>query len=194
MADTNTKKPISELRKELKHLMVDIQVAPSKIRNRQAIEHMIEVYKGFSETKKETVPPIVLNKPGRKPARKVESETSGEVAVPKKVAPVELKQEPEYKAKKMSKADPPKVADDTPKPKKTMSPEHKAKMLAAAAAAREAKKNGASTSTPEKEEKPKSEPKVAKPKKEEAPPDAPPKKEEEAPGPREKKIPVFKMG
>ena len=45
--------------------------------------------------------------------------------------------------------------------------------------------------------------KVAKPKKEEAPPDAPPKKEKEeesqqeatpAPGPREKKIPVFKMG
>lgn len=201
MADTNTKKPIGELRKELKHLMVDIQVAPSKIRNRQAIENMIQVYRGFSETKKENVPPIVLNKPGRKPARKVEIETSGEVAVPKKVAPVELKQEPEYKSKKISKADPPKVADDTPKPKKTMSPEHKAKMLAAAAAAREAKKNAtavsASTSTPEKEEKPK--PKVAKPKKEEAPPDAPPKKEEDtsapapAPGPREKKIPVFKM-
>ena len=195
MADTNTKKPISELRKELKHLMVDIQVAPSKIRNRQAIEHMIEVYKGFSETKKENVPPIVLNKPGRKPARKVESETSGEVAVPKKVAPVELKQEPEYKAKKMSKADPPKVADDTPKPKRVMTEEHKAKMKAA----RDAKR-AASTSTPEKEEKPKPEPKpkpkVAKPKKEETPPDAPPKKEEEAPapGPREKKIPVFKMG
>ena len=197
MADT--KKPIAELRKELKHLMVDIQVAPSKIRNRQAIEHMIEVYKGFSETKKETVPPIVLNKPGRKPARKVESETSGEVAVPKKVAPVELKQEPEYKAKKMSKADPPKVADDTPKPKRVMTEEHKAKMKAA----RDAKR-AASTSTPEKEEKPKPEPKpkpkVAKPKKEETPPDAPPKKEEEdapasapAPGPREKKIPVFKM-
>lgn len=199
MADTNTKKPIGELRKELKHLMVDIQVAPSKIRNRQAIEHMIEVYKGFSETKKETVPPIVLNKPGRKPARKVESETSGEVAVPKKVAPVELKQEPEYKAKKMSKADPPKVADDTPKtkPKRVISPEHLAKMKAA----REAKR--AASSTPEKEEteKPKPKPKVAKPKKEEAPPDAPPKSKEEsqqettpAPGPREKKIPVFKMG
>jgi len=204
MADTNTKKPIGELRKELKHLMVDIQVAPSKIRNRQAIEHMIEVYKGFSETKKETVPPIVLNKPGRKPARKVESETSGEVAVPKKVAPVELKQEPEYKAKKMSKADPPKVADDTPKstkPKRVISPEHLAKMKAA----REAKKNGtavsASTPAPEGEKEKK---KVAKPKKEEAPPDAPPKskeKEEEADatsapatGPREKKIPVFKMG
>ena len=200
MADTNTKKPISELRKELKHLMVDIQVAPSKIRNRQAIENMIQVYRGFSETKKENVPPIVLNKPGRKPARKVESETSGEVAVPKKVAPVELKQEPEYKAKKMSKADPPKVADDTPKPKRVMTEEHKAKMKAA----RDAKR-AASTSTPEKEEKPKPEPKpkpkVAKPKKEETPPDAPPKKEEEdapasapAPGPREKKIPVFKMG
>jgi hypothetical protein len=203
MADTNTKKPIGELRKELKHLMVDIQVAPSKIRNRQAIEHMIEVYKGFSETKKETVPPIVLNKPGRKPARKVESETSGEVAVPKKVAPVELKQEPEYKAKKMSKADPPKVADDTPKtkPKRVISPEHLAKMKAA----REAKR--AASSTPEKEETekeksaPKPKPKVAKPKKEEAPPDAPPKSKEEsqqeatsAPGPREKKIPVFKMG
>ena len=187
------KKPIAELRKELKHLMVEIKVAPSQIYNRHAMEQMIDLYKGFRDVKKEAPLPEV-NKPGRKPARKVESETSGEVAVPKKVAPVELKQEPEYKAKKMSKADPPKVADDTPKPKKTMSPEHKAKMLAAAAAAREAKKNGASTSTPEKEEKPKSEPKVAKPKKEEAPPDAPPKKEEEAPGPREKKIPVFKMG
>jgi len=193
MADTNTKKPIGELRKELKHLMVDIQVAPSKIRNRQAIEHMIEVYKGFSETKKETVPPIVLNKPGRKPARKVESETSGEVAVPKKVAPVELKQEPEYKAKKMSKADPPKVADDTPKtkPKRVISPEHLAKMKAARAA-----KKSASTPAPEGEKEKK---KVAKTKKEEAPPDAPPKPKEEdtsapAPGPREKKIPVFKMG
>ena len=45
MADT--KKPISELRKELKHLMVDIQVAPSKIRNRQAIENMIQVIQYF---------------------------------------------------------------------------------------------------------------------------------------------------
>ena len=124
MADVDTKKPIAELRKELKYLMVDIQVAPSKIRNRQAIENMIQVYRGFSETKKENVPPIVLNKPGRKPARKVETESSGEVVVPKKVAPVELKQESEYKAKKMSKADPPKVADDTPKtkPKRVISP------------------------------------------------------------------------
>lgn len=176
MADVDTKKPIAELRKELKHLMVDIQVAPSKIRNRQAIENMIQVYRGFSETKKENVPPIVLNKPGRKPARKVETESSGEVVVPKKVAPVELKQESEYKAKKMSKADPPKVADDTPKtkPKRVISPEHLAKMKAA----REAKKNGtavsASTSTPEKEEKEK------------------PKKEAEA-GACKKKIPVFKM-
>jgi hypothetical protein len=202
MADT--KKPIGELRKELKHLMVDIQVAPSKIRNRQAIEHMIEVYKGFSETKKETVPPIVLNKPGRKPARKVESETSGEVAVPKKVAPVELKQEPEYKAKKMSKADPPKVADDTPKstkPKRVISPEHLAKMKAAREAKRAASTTAASFTLESEEEeekpkpKPKPKPKVAKPKKEEAPPDAPHKKEGKADYalPREKKIPVFKM-
>lgn len=119
------------------------------------------------------------------------------------VVDVELKQEPEYKAKKMSKADPPKVADDTPKtkPKRVISPEHLAKMKAA----REAKR--AASSTPEKEETekeksaPKPKPKVAKPKKEEAPPDAPPKSKEEsqqeatsAPGPREKKIPVFKMG
>ena len=169
MADT--KKPIAELRKELKHLMVDIQVAPSKIRNRQAIENMIQVYRGFSETKKENVPPPVLNKPGRKPARKIESETAGEVAVPKKVAPVEHHQEPEYKAQTMSKADPPKVADDTPKPKpkRVISPEHLAKMKAA----REAKKNGASTPAPEGEKEK-------------------PKKEADA-GTCKKKIPVFKM-
>ena len=177
MADT--KKPIAELRKELKHLMVDIQVAPSKIKNRQAIENMIQVYRGFSETKKENVPPPVLNKPGRKPARKIESETAGEVAVPKKVAPVEHHQEPEPKPKKISKADPPKVADDTPKPKpkRVMTEEHKAKMKAA----REAKKVKSSASTDTEEEL-----KKAEPKKQEPPPDAP--------RPREKKVPVFKMG
>ena len=190
------KKPIAELRKELKHLMVEIKVAPSQIYNRHAMEQMIDLYKGFRDVKKEAPLPEV-NKPGRKPAREVESETSGEVAVPKKVAPVEREHEPKPKPAKISKADPPKVADDTPKPKRVMTEEHKAKMKAA----RDAKR-AASTSTPEKEEKsepkPKPKPKVAKPKKEEAPPDAPPKKEEEAPapapGPREKKIPVFKMG
>jgi hypothetical protein len=193
------KKGLADLRKELKTLIVNTQVRPGSM-CRADVEQALLVY-GKAMEVKNSLPPAQKSKVGRKAAREVESETSGEVAVPKKVAPVEREHEPRPKPAKISKADPPKVADDTPKPKKTMSPEHKAKMLAAAAAAREAKKNAtavsASTSTPEKEEKPK--PKVAKPKKEEAPPDAPPKKEEDtsapapAPGPREKKIPVFKM-
>ena len=164
------KKPIAELRKELKHLMVEIKVAPSQIYNRHAMEQMIDLYKGFSQSKKEAPNPAV-NKPGRKAAREVESETSGEVAVPKKVAPVEREHEPQSKPKKVSKADPPPVADDTPKPKpkRVMTEEHKAKMKAA----REAKKNGASTPAPEGEKEK-------------------PKKEAEA-GTCKKKIPVFKM-
>jgi len=190
------KVPIGELRKELKKLMIDVSVTPSRMHNRSAIEQMIGVYKGINEQKKDLPPPEHAKK-GRKPAREMESETSGEMAVPKKVAPVEREHEP--RPKKISKADPPKVADDTPKPKpkRVMTEEHKAKMKAA----RDAKR--AAASTPEKEETEK--PKVAKPKKEETPPDAPPKKEQEkeqekekepvlALGPREKKIPVFKMG
>lgn len=191
------KKGLADLRKELKTLIVNTQVRPGSM-CRADVEQAILVYSKAIEVKN-SLPPPEKSKVGRKAAREVESETSGEVAVPKKVAPVEREHEPRPKPAKISKADPPKVADDTPKPKKTMSPEHKAKMLKAAAAAREAKKNGASTSTPVKEEKEKPKPKVAKPKKEESPPDAPPKKEEEdapapGPGPREKKIPVFKMG
>jgi hypothetical protein len=191
------KKGLADLRKELKTLIVNTQVRPGSM-CRADVEQAILVYSKAMEVKN-SLPPAEKTKVGRKAAREVESETSGEVAVPKKVAPVEREHEPRPKPAKISKADPPKVADDTPKPKRVMTEEHKAKMKAA----REAKKNGtavsASTSTPEKEEKEKPKPKVAKPKKEETPPDAPPKKEEEeapapAPGPREKKIPVFKMG
>ena len=195
------KKGLADLRKELKTLIVNTQVRPGSM-CRADVEQAILVYSKAIEVKN-SLPPPEKSKVGRKAAREVESETSGEVAVPKKVAPVEREHEPRPKPAKISKADPPKVADDTPKtkPKRVISPEHLAKMKAA----REAKKNGASTSTPVKEEKEKSEPKpkpkVAKPKKEEAPPDAPPKEEDApapesapAPGPREKKIPVFKMG
>ena len=185
------KKGLADLRKELKTLIVNTQVRPGSM-CRADVEQAILVYSKAMEVKN-SLPPAEKSKVGRKAAREVESETSGEVAVPKKVAPVEREHEPRPKPAKISKADPPKVADDTPKPKRVMTEEHKAKMKAA----RDAKR-AASTSTPEKEEKEKSEPKpkpkVAKPKKEESPPDAPPKKEEEAPGPREKKIPVFKMG
>jgi len=88
------------------------------------------VYKGINEQKKDLPPPEHAKK-GRKPAREMESEPSGEMAVPKKVAPVEREHEP--RPKKISKADPPKVADDTPKekPKRVMTEEHKAKMKAA---------------------------------------------------------------
>jgi hypothetical protein len=183
------KKGLADLRKELKTLIVNTQVRPGSM-CRADVEQAILVYSKAMEVKN-SLPPAEKSKVGRKAAREVESETSGEIAVPKKVAPVEREREPKPKPAKISKADPPPVADDTPKPKRVMTEEHKAKMKAA----RDAKR-GASTSTPVKEEKPK--PKVAKPKKEETPPDAPPKKEEEedapAPGPREKKIPVFKMG
>ena len=169
------KKTIGELRKELKHMLLDVAVVPSQMHNRNAIEQMIGVYKAISEQKKNL--PIPKETRGRKPPREVESETSGEVAVPKKVAPVEREHEP--KPKKVSKADPPKVADDTPKPKpkRVLTEEHKAKMKAA----REAKKSKSSASTDTEEEL-----KKAEPKKQEPPPDAP--------RPREKKVPVFKMG
>jgi len=187
------KKGLADLRKELKTLIVNTQVRPGSM-CRADVEQAILVYSKAMEVKN-SLPPAEKSKVGRKAAREMESEPSGEMAVPKKVAPVEREHEP--RPKKISKADPPKVADDTPKPKpkRVMTEEHKAKMKAA----RDAKRAAASTSTPEKEETEK--PKVAKPKKEETPPDAPPKKEQEkeqetvlALGPREKKIPVFKMG
>ena len=169
------KKGLADLRKELKTLIVNTQVRPGSM-CRADVEQAILVYSKAMEVKN-SLPPAEKSKVGRKAAREVESETAGEVAVPKKVAPVEREHEPRPKPAKISKADPPKVADDTPKPKRVMTEEHKAKMKAA----REAKKVKSSASTDTEEEL-----KKAEPKKQEPPPDAP--------RPREKKVPVFKMG
>jgi hypothetical protein len=184
------KKGLADLRKELKTLIVNTQVRPGSM-CRADVEQAILVYSKAMEVKN-SLPPAEKSKVGRKAAREMESEPSGEMAIPKKVAPVEREHEP--RTKKMSKTDPPpKVADDTPKPKpkRVMTEEHKAKMKAA----RDAKR-AAPASSPEKneeteesEQKPQTKVAKTKPK---------PKKADDgyAPSPdalpREKKIPVFK--
>lgn len=188
---TEKKKPIAELRKELKHLLVDISVRPSAMKNRGDIEQLIGAYSKLVEEKK-ALPPGVRGVGGRKKPMEVEAEEDGEgIAVPKKLH----KEKTIYAAEKEKKAKKPaaaaKVEEDsgtgseseaeerkakvstkkvekaavapTEKPKRVITPEHLAKMKAG----RLAKKSDASG-----EPKP-AEPKPAEPKKETPPPDAP---------------------
>jgi hypothetical protein len=202
------KKPIGELRKELQHLLLDLKVAPSKMKNRGDIEQLIGVYSKFSAEKK-AVPPAPREKGGRKKAKEVEGAEKDGIAVPKKL----VKEKTQYAADKEKKAKatikPGKLDDDSDsgtgseseaeekkakvsskkvekavveptasKPKRTLTEEQKAKMKAG----REAKKAGGDT---------------AKPKKDDAPPDAPSKKEKpvkQDDNAQYIRLPVFNLG
>jgi len=204
------KKPIGELRKELQHLLLDLKVAPSKMKNRGDIEQLIGVYSKFSAEKK-AVPPAPREKGGRKKAVDVEGAEKDGIAVPKKP----VKEKTQYAADKEKKAKttikPGKLDDDSgtgseseaeekkakvsakkvekaaveptaSKPKRTLTEEQKAKMRAG----RLAKKGDD----------------AAKPKKDDAPPDAPSKKEKPVKEKAETKpdesqyikLPVFRLG
>jgi hypothetical protein len=93
------KKPIGELRKELQHLLLDLKVAPSKMKNRGDIEQLIGVYSKFSAEKK-AVPPAPRERGGRKKAAEVEGAEKGGIAVPKKP----VKEKTQYAADKEKKA------------------------------------------------------------------------------------------
>ena len=182
------RKPINELRRDLKALMATNAPPPSSL-CRSEIEQMLGIYQRVAEMKKE-LPPPVKQKGGRKPAREVENTTTTEgIEVPKTPKKIEVDYKPKekktVKPAKVEDADSgtgseseaeqekakksQKVVDATPvvkadKPKKTLSEEQKAKMKAG----REAKK--------------------AESKKETPPPDAPPKET-----PKGTKLPVFKI-
>lgn len=201
---TQPRKPIAELRKELKKMMIDISVAPSQMKKREDIEQMIGMYGKFAEVKKSTPLPE-RSKGGRPKAREVEAKgDDGGIAVPKKVVKEKSDRmlEREKYAKKKS-VPTPSVAEDSgtgseseeeervakkavekvakaavEKPKRVLTEEQKAKMMAG----RLAKKAAAMPSA----EKPT--PKPAEPKKDTPPPDAPPTAAAKA----EKRIPVFK--
>jgi len=201
---TAPKKPIGDLRKELRKAMIDISVRPSMITKREDLEQMIGLYSKFAEEKKNTpLPP--RSKVGRKKAREVEAaETDTGIQVPKKLVKEKTDYTVEKKAKKTvapAKMD----ADDSgtgseseeevkqvkkavvkvdqavvEKPKRVLSDEQKAKMKAG----REAKKlaAGGGVETPKK----------AEPKKDEPTPDAPPK--DAVAVKKEKRLPVFQLG
>ena len=196
------KKPIGELRKELRKMLIDISIRPSQIKKREDIEHMIGMYGKFAEEKKSTPLPE-RGVGGRKKAKEVESSPDEMgIVVPKKV----VKEKTEYAERKEKKAKKPAapahVAEDSgtgseseeeervakkavakvakaavspapEKPKRVITPEHLAKMQAARGI-----KKAASNPNPNPAEK------KAEPKKDDAPPSAPAK--------AEKRIPVFK--
>jgi hypothetical protein len=199
------KKPIGELRKELQHLLLDLKVAPSKMKNRGDIEQLIGVYSKFSAEKK-AVPPAPREKGGRKKAVDVEGAEKDGIAVPKKP----VKEKTQYAADKEKKAKatikPGKLDDDSGTGSESEAEEKKAKVsskkvekaaveptsapaekkkrvispehLAKMKAGRAAKKAGGE----------------AKPKKDDAPPDAPSKKETKDDESQYIKLPVFRLG
>jgi len=121
------KKPIGELRKELQHLLLDLKVAPSKMKNRGDIEQLIGVYSKFSAEKK-AVPPAPREKGGRKKAKEVEGAEKDGIAVPKKL----VKEKTQYAADKEKKAKetikPGKLDDDSGTGSESEAEEKKAKV------------------------------------------------------------------
>ena len=202
------KKPVADLRKELRKLMVDVSVRPSTM-CRADLEHMIGVY-GKAVEIKHSVPPPPKDKAGRKKAKEVEAEeVEGGIAIPKKIS----KEKTLYAEKKEKKAKKnpipkPSVAESSgteseseeeeerervaKKPTKTAKVEKVEKVvekpkrvispehLAKMKAGREARKSAAATPDDDK--------KKAEPKKETPPPDAPHVRDPY------NKLPVFKLG
>jgi hypothetical protein len=208
------KKPIGELRKELQHLLLDLKVAPSKMKSRGDIEQLIGVYSKFSAEKK-AVPPAPREKGGRKKAAEVEGAEKDGIAVPKKL----VKEKTQYAVDKEKKAKatikPGKLDDDdsgtgseseaeekkakvsSKKVEKaavepTSAPAEKKKRvispehLAKMKAAREAKKAAGDAAKPKKEDAP------AKPKKEKSVKEKPETKQDD--NTQYIKLPVFNLG
>ena len=183
---TEKKKPIGELRRELQHLILDLKVSPSTMKNRGDIEQLIGVYSKFT-TEKKALPPTPRGVGGRKKPVEVDAEKNDEgIAIPKKLNKVKTEYAERKEKKAVKPTAPVHVEEDSgtgseseaeaeerkakktavapaEKPKRVITPEHLAKMKAG----RLAKKSDASG-----EPKP-AEPKPAEPKKETPPPDAP---------------------
>jgi len=169
---TEPRKPIRELRNDLKKLMIDIALAPSQMKKREDLEQMISVYGKFAETKKSTPLPE-RSKGGRPKSKEVEGAEKDGIAVPKKP----VKEKTQYAADKEKRAKatirPSKLDDDSdsdsdsdievifqhktaaakssapPKPKRVLSDEQKAKMAAGRAAKKQqASSSASSTSAP----------------------------------------------
>lgn len=109
------RKPIGDLRKELKKSVVDLCLSPSQMKKREDIEQMIDMYGKFAETKRLTPLPE-RSKGGRPKAKDVTAAETDGIAVPIKP----LKETTEYAKmkEKMSKAvvQPRKVVDETARP------------------------------------------------------------------------------